>query len=140
MVDLTALWLPILLSAVLVFVVSSILHMVLPIHKSDYKKLPGEDAVMAAMREQGVAPGHYVFPHCGSMQEMGTPEMVEKLKTGPVGFVTVVPGFQMGKSLILWFLIPFEVVGFVLLAALIGGITLARRDLTPLEEEERGSV
>jgi NADH:ubiquinone oxidoreductase subunit 6 (subunit J) len=36
--------------------------------------------------------------------------------------------------------IPFEVVSFVLLAALIGGITIARRDLTPLEEEERGAV
>jgi NADH-quinone oxidoreductase subunit J len=38
------------------------------------------------------------------------------------------------------FVVPFEVVGFILLAALVGGITLARRDLTPLEEEERRSV
>lgn len=38
------------------------------------------------------------------------------------------------------FVVPFEVVGFILLAALVGGITIARRDLTPLEEEQRRSV
>lgn len=45
----------------------------------------------------------------------------------------------LGGALLGRFVIPFEVVGFVLLAALIGGITIARRDLTPLEEEERAS-
>ena len=39
--SLAALWLPILLSAVIVFVVSSILHMALPFHKNDYRQLPG---------------------------------------------------------------------------------------------------
>lgn len=38
------------------------------------------------------------------------------------------------------FVVPFELVGFILLAALVGGITVARRDLTPLEEEQRRSV
>ncbi len=46
----------------------------------------------------------------------------------------------VGTSLLGRFVIPFEVVSFVLLAALIGGITLARRDLSPMEEEERGTV
>jgi len=46
----------------------------------------------------------------------------------------------LGESLLGRFVIPFEVVSFVLLAALIGGITIARRDLTPLEEEERAAV
>jgi NADH:ubiquinone oxidoreductase subunit 6 (subunit J) len=36
--------------------------------------------------------------------------------------------------------VPFEIVGFILLAALVGGVTIARRDLTPLEEEMRRSV
>lgn len=43
----------------------------------------------------------------------------------------------LGEGLLGRFVIPFEIVGFVLLAALIGGITVARRDETPLEEEER---
>lgn len=43
---------------------------------------------------------------------------------------------QIGESLLGRFVMPFEVVSFVLLAALIGGITIARRDVTPLEEEQ----
>ena len=46
----------------------------------------------------------------------------------------------LGGALLGRFVIPFEAVGFVLLAALVGGITIARRDLTPLEEEERTSA
>ncbi len=33
------------------------------------------------------------------------------------------------------FVLPFEIVSFVLLAALIGGITVARKDASPAEEE-----
>jgi len=103
---LSVLWLPILLSAVLVFVASSIIHMVLKYHHGDYGALPGEDAVMAAMREQGVGPGLYAFPRANSMKEMGEPEMIARYEQGPVGFVTVVPNGPpaMGKSLFLWFL------------------------------------
>jgi NADH-quinone oxidoreductase subunit J len=46
----------------------------------------------------------------------------------------------LAASLLGRFVVPFEVLGFILLAALVGGITVARRDLTPLEEEERGAV
>jgi NADH-quinone oxidoreductase subunit J len=46
----------------------------------------------------------------------------------------------LGEALLGRFVLPFEIVGFILLAALVGGITIARRDLTPLEEEKRGSV
>lgn len=50
------------------------------------------------------------------------------------------PTETLAEGLLGRFVIPFEVVGFILLAALIGGITIARRDLSPAEEEERGSV
>jgi hypothetical protein len=100
------LWLPILLSAVFVFVMSSILHMVLPFHKGDYKKLPGEEKVLAEMRAQGVQRGHYTFPCPGSMKEMCSPEMIEKYKQGPVGHMIILPSGPptMGKCLTLWFL------------------------------------
>ena len=90
-------------SAVAVFIVSSIVHMVIGWHKADYAKLPGEDDVLAAMREKGVGRGHYVFPCAPSMKEMGSPEMLEKYKQGPVGFVTVTGPPDMGKGLGLWF-------------------------------------
>ena len=71
------LWLPILLAAVLVFVASSIRHMVIPWHRADYGKLPGEAAVLEAMRGKRVPPGAYMFPMPSSMKDMATPAMVD---------------------------------------------------------------
>jgi len=104
MAFLAELWLPILLASVIVFIASSVIHMALPYHKSNFKKLPNEDAVLEAMRAQGVGPGEFMFPHCENMKEWNTPEMQAKREKGPQGTLTVVPGFNMGKSLGLWFL------------------------------------
>lgn len=106
MVPVTSLWLPILLSAVLVFVVSSIIHMVLTYHRSDFGKLPKEDEIMEALRPFNIPPGEYVMPHAGSMEAMKDAAYIEKTKAGPVAFVTVMQSGQasMGTSLILWFL------------------------------------
>lgn len=106
MVSITALWLPILLSAVIVFVASSIIHMLLPIHKNDYRKLPEEDKVLDALRAAGVTPGRtYHFPFC-THKDMKSPEMIEKFKRGPIGLLTVRPNGApaMGKFLAQWFL------------------------------------
>ena len=98
-------WLAIVVSGVAVFIVSSIIHMFVNWHKSDYQKLPAEADVLGAMREAGVKPGHYVFPCAPSMKEMGSDEMIQKYKQGPVGFLTVSPtGIpNMGKGLGQWF-------------------------------------
>lgn len=103
---LTALWAPILLSAVLVFVVSSIIHMVFKYHANDIRQVPNQDAVQAALRPFGIPPGDYCLPRESSMQAMKAPEYVEKLKKGPVMIMTVLPNgeFKMGKSMLLWFL------------------------------------
>lgn len=105
MVPITALWLPILLSAVIVFVASSILHMVIPYHKSDYRKLPEEDKVRDTLRAVNVTPGRtYHFPYT-THKEMKSPEAVEKFKRGPIGLLTIIPSGPpaMGKYLGLWF-------------------------------------
>lgn len=106
MAFLAELWLPILLSAVFVFIVSSIIHMALPIHKGDCIKMNNEDAVLQALRANGVTPGVYMFPRAASMKDMSSPEMVEKCKRGPVGWLTLLPpgGFNIGKSLVGWFI------------------------------------
>ena len=49
MVPILSLWLPILLSGLLVFVASSVIHMMLPYHKKDYRAAPGEDGVVDAL-------------------------------------------------------------------------------------------
>ena len=106
MTPLASLWLPILLSAVFVFVASSLLHMVLQLHRSDYRKLPAEDELLEALRRTNTPPGQYMFPGADSMQEMGTPEMGAKFARGPIGTLIVRPGgsLKMGTSLGTWFL------------------------------------
>lgn len=106
MVSLSALWLPILLSAVFVFVASSIVHMLLPFHKGDMKKVPDEDAFQDAFRRMGIAPGDYVVPCPGSSQDLKSPAFIEKIRKGPSVFMTVIGGREpaMGRNLALWFL------------------------------------
>ena len=119
MISFAHLWLPILLAAVIVFVASSILHMVLPYHKSDYKKLPDEDGTRAALRGQNLKPGCYHFPFC-THKEMKTPEAQSKFREGPVGFVTIFPSGppNMGKYLGMWFVYCVVVGFFTALAVL----------------------
>ena len=104
MVPLIALWLPILLSAVIVFVASSIMHMLLPYHRGDYHQLPDEDNLRAALRVANIKPGLYIFPF-GTHKDMKSPAMMEKYKQGPVGMMTIrangVPA--MPKYLGMWF-------------------------------------
>ena len=86
-----SLWIPILVSAAIVFVVSSIIHRVLPYHRSDFGKVPAEDEVMEVLRKVGIPPGDYVIPCPGSPKEMRAPEFIEKTRMGPVAFLTVMP-------------------------------------------------
>lgn len=112
MVYLTALWLPILLSAVIVFVASSIMHMVLPYHHGDYQKLPDEDNLLAALRAAGVKRGLYIFPF-GTHKDMNSPAMTEKFKQGPVGMMSVRSNgaVVMPKFLGMWFVFCL-IIGF----------------------------
>jgi hypothetical protein len=105
MVPVMSLWLPILLSAVLVFIVSSIVHMVLPHHRTDYAPLPDEDGVRAALRPFAVPPGDYAVPYAASPKEMGAPAFVARMEEGPVALLTVRPSGppRMGANLLQWF-------------------------------------
>ena len=106
MTGISGLWMPILLSAVLVFLASSVLHMALPWHRGDYPPLPREDEFRAAVGPLNIPPGDYMVPRAGSMEEMKSPAFTEKLKQGPNLMMTVFPPgpFTMGKNLALWFL------------------------------------
>src|SRR6266516_4662456 len=125
MTPLASLWLPILLSAVGVFLASSVLHMFTGWHKSDYLKVPNEDRVMDTLRPLAIPPGDYMMPRPESTEQMRSPAFVEKFKKGPVMMFTVMPGgsMAMGKNLIQWFLFSV-VVG--IFAALVAGSALSR--------------
>jgi hypothetical protein len=91
MTELSALWLPILLSAVVVFVMSSVIHMLSPWHKSDYPKAPNEDKIRDAIRPLAIPHGDYMIPRPSSRADLRSPEFTEKMKTGPVMILTVMP-------------------------------------------------
>ncbi len=121
---LTSLVVPVLVSAVIVFIASSVLHMVLPLHKNDFAPVPKADDVQAALRPFNIPPGDYFLPRPSSMAEMKNPEYQEKLKKGPVIVMTVMPNGQgsMATNLVLWFLYSV-IVG--VLSANISGRALA---------------
>lgn len=106
MVSIISLWLPIILSAVAVFILSSIIHMVFPYHKSDFKKLPTEDQVREDLGKANIPPGDYMFPYTRDSKERNSQEFKDKMNKGPVGTLTAFPSgtFNMGSSLALWFL------------------------------------
>ncbi len=105
MASLLQLWLPILLAGFAVFIASSIIHMVLPIHKSDYLGLTNEDEVRAAIRKSSPAPGQYMMPWAKDMSAMKDPAMQAKWVEGPVATLTVRPSgaINMGPFLAQWF-------------------------------------
>lgn len=104
MVTLDMLWLPILVSAVVVFFASFLAWVVLPHHASDWKKLPDEEAVRRAIGKDA-APGQYVLPHAADSAAMRSEEYLKKCEEGPVGIVTLrAPGRPaMGKPMAMSF-------------------------------------
>jgi len=107
MVTLGMLLIPIVGSAVLVFFASAIIHMVLPIHKSDYKQLPDEEGFRAALNKSPAGPGQYVVPYCSDMKEMASDAMKAKQNQGPNAVMILRPTgvVSMGPLLGRWFLV-----------------------------------
>ena len=104
MVSLVDLWLPILLSAVLVFVASSVIHMVLhQWHSKDFKRFAAEDAVMDALRPFNLGPGDYAAPVPESLAHMSSPEFKAKQARGPSFALTVLTNNSIPRNLGKWF-------------------------------------
>jgi hypothetical protein len=123
MITIASLWLPILLSAVIVFIASSVIHMGPFWHRGDYPAMPRETEVLSALRPFAIPPGDYFIPRASGMQEMRSPEFKEKLKQGPVAVITVMPNgmMSMRRNLVQWFVFVIVVSIF---CAYIAGRTL----------------
>lgn len=91
MISLMSLWLPMLLSAVCVQILSTIAWVFSPHHKSDFAKLPDEDGFLQAVRSQSLSPAQYVFPYAMERADQQNPQVIEKFTQGPVGLLTVFP-------------------------------------------------
>lgn len=123
MVGMSGLWMPIVLSAVVVFVASWAIHMFIGWHKGEYPAVPNQDAVGDALRPFNIAPGEYLLPRPASTKDMGSPEYQAKLKRGPVMILTVRANemTKMGPMLGFWFLYCLAV---SVCAAFLGGRTM----------------
>jgi hypothetical protein len=99
MAFLAQLWLPIVVSAVLVFVLSAVTHMMVPFRLTEWGQLPTQDAIQGALR--GATPGLYVFPTPADPKERGKPEAMQRMAEGPSGWLTLVhPGpMSWGRNL-----------------------------------------
>ena len=100
MVPLDQLLIPIAVSALLVFVASALVWLVLPHHRSDLKRLPDEAAALEALGKQALGPGVYRFPYASDPAAVYDAAFVAKLTRGPVGLLTVTaPGpFSMSRA------------------------------------------
>jgi hypothetical protein len=121
MTDLQALWLPILLAGVCIFIASSIIHMLLPWHKGDYHTVPNEDQVSDALRPFAIPPGDYMLPRPATRDSIKSPEFAERIRRGPNIVMTVLPNepWSMVRHLGLWFVYCLVVSLFAGLAACI---------------------
>ncbi len=106
MITIASLWLPILLAAVAVFLVSSAMHTVLGYHWNDYRAVPNQAAAMETLRGLNLAPGEYAIPKAADMQQMRSSEFKALHHRGPVMLLNVAAGGEMsiGKNLLQWFL------------------------------------
>lgn len=120
-VSLIDLWLPILTSAVVVFIASFIAHVILPHHKSDWKKLPNEEQIMGVIRTGNVPAGQYMFIHCHDMKELNDPEMKKRFEEGPLGTLNVWVGVpSMPRNLVLTFVVYLLISLFIAYLASLG--------------------
>lgn len=111
MVAWTQLVSPILLSVVLIFFVSFLIHAVLQLHQQQYRKLADEDAVRAAIRKDSPAPGMYMLPYCKHGKDAASPEMLKKYEEGPLGLLYIRPNgaIKIGPFLAQWVVYTFVV-------------------------------
>lgn len=124
------LWLPIVLSAVGVWIASFLTWTVLPTHKGDFVGLPEEKKFIDTVREMDVKPGNYGFPHFACHGDANAPEAKAMWKDGPVGFVTVMPtpctmGPKMIASSLLNVLVSF-LIAYVAAGAIPKGATFSK--------------
>lgn len=133
MTPIVSLWLPILVSSVLVFVASSLIHMKSPWHKSDYQRLADEEGVLDALRGFSIPPGEYLAPRPTQASDMSSPEFIAKRERGPVILLNMIPPGPpaMGSQLGGWFV--YIVVVSICAACVAGSILPAgETDMHPI--------
>ncbi len=96
------LWLPILLSGIIVFIWSAISWTLLPWHNAEWKGLPNAEGVRDLLKAAGWKPGQYAFPWVDDPKARRSPEFMAKMGEGPTGHVIIMkPGpLSMGGNMV----------------------------------------
>lgn len=84
-----SLWLPILVSAAIVWFASALVWVALPWHKKDFSGVSDEEGARSALA--GLAPGNYMLPYCRDQNELEDEAVRKKFEDGPIAFLTVLP-------------------------------------------------
>ncbi len=112
---LLSLWLPIVLSAAAVWIISAVVWMALPHHKNDFIGLPDEDRFIEFLRGSAIAPGNYVFPDFRGREAMKSEKAGRCLAEGPIGHLSLwKPPLTMGGKMLGTFVV------YLIVSALIG--------------------
>ena len=113
MVELLALWKPILLSAVFVFITLALIHMIPGWHQRDTRAVPDEEKVLDTLRSLNLPAGEYRFPFGLTTRDMEAPAFIEKMNKGPVGTMTIRSNGELpfGRMMGLWFLYSLVISG-----------------------------
>ena len=124
------LWLPVLLSAGAIWIVSAIVGMALPHHKRDFVGLPDEDGFMDYLRGRGIEPGNYLFPDFRDREALKSEKVEKALNEGPVGHLSVwQTPVTMGGKLVATFVVYLVVstlIAYLTRVALPGAASFAK--------------
>ncbi len=120
------LWLPIVLSAVIVLIGSATVWMALKYENAQWKPIEGEDQLRDVVRKLNLpAPGQYIFPH--GMGREGMAAAMKKMEQGPNGILLLTRPrtFSMTAQLVqsfIYYLVVSFFVAYVSSHALPAGV------------------
>jgi len=115
---LSQLWLAILVTSILCWIASSLIHMLFKYHNADYSELPNETQVSAALGAENPVPALYTLPHCTDMKQMGEEAMQKKFADGPVAMIIVMPNGMPPLGKLLGLQLAFFIIGSTLITYL----------------------
>ena len=105
-----ALWLPIIVSTIVVYLAMMVFNMLLPLHWKDFAPVEDEDGLLEALRSRNVTRGQYYFPFANSREGMASPEWKEKVNRGPVGITLIHrSGTSMTRQLVGQLILTFAI-------------------------------
>lgn len=120
---LVGLWLPIVISTIVLFFASFIARTILPHHRAGWHKLDHEPAFMNQLQEMNIPPGSYVFPYAETRQQSSQETFLKTYAKGPRGTINIHTIPNLGLNLFctfIFFLITVTLIAYIAQQAFAG--------------------